>query len=817
MINFLRISLLIILLAAITYPSTGQGGRPKYNGKVTGKVLDKETGKPLPYTTISLLYRDTIVVTGAITDKDGLFTVENVPPVQYRLKAHFIGYKPFFKEGINMAGRTKLDVGEIHLSANIVETEGVKVEAEKDIVSYEIDKKVINLKESDAAKGATAAEALEKVPSVRMDIDGNIYLRGSQNFTLLVDGKPTMMSAKDLLQQLPAESLQSIEIITNPSAKYDPDGVSGILNLITKSDELSGFSGLLNMTSATRDKYSASLNSNYRNSVYSTNMAFSYNSRRMHPVSDFMRETVTNDTTFLVKSLMNRTYFSKGYNLRGGGDYYINDNNTLQLQVDYGYFGFDRIMPTEYSEWNSFNEDRSYFKNDDLYIVDGNYISSYLNYEINLNDAGQKISTNFLYSYWQADAEGSSARSESNQGHSEIVDLLRKNKSATEADGTNLRYKIDYTLPFEEIGKIEAGAQSDYFVKGSDFIYQDFDTSQEVWNINNNYSNESDYDHYINSLYLTYTDQIIEDLGFMVGLRGEHFQRNLHQITTGQDFDFDQFNLFPSAHLTWTMSQVRQLQASYSRRVYRPDHRQLNPYPDFVDEYYISQGNPNLKPQFTDSYELNYRDGFGKFFISLETYYRQTNNLIGRTMTLLPDNRILLTSDNNDKDYLYGGEISVNATPFDWLRFYVAGNYYSYNLVEKDDFGGTDTRQTNVADLNGMATVYFSKSTVLQLNGYYSGPRIITDGEQEEVFIMSASIRQDFFNRSLSLLFNVRDIFSTGDYVFDNRTLNLHSYGGFTPEQPVASLTLTYRINNYQSDRRGQDGQAPDTNFEGGI
>lgn len=811
----LKITLIITTIIFIfSFSDTfSQGRQRSFPGKISGTVSDSLTGKPMPYSTLTLYYQDTLIVTGAIADAKGKFLIENVPPTSLKLKAHFIGYENKFIENVTLRqGQSKMDIGNITLIPATVSGDEVVVEGEKDLVTYEIDRKVINLSKSEASKGSTVIQALENIPSVRVDVEGNIYLRGSSNFTLLIDGKPTVLSAKDLLRQIPAESVDRLEIITNPSAKYDPDGVSGIVNLIMKKDMYSGFSGIANATVATRDKYSGSFQGDYKNSSFRLFGGADINKRAYYPVSDFMRDTWAADTLF-VRSYMERLYLSDGGNLKAGGDYFIDENNSISLTADYGFFGFDRDMPADYTEWNPGQSDRRYYLNRDKFYVSGNYYSGFLNFDHKFNEDGHKIETNFLASQWTADVDQNSSKETAGDGVLTSNEILRRNKSATFADGTSFRYKADYTLPIEGGSKLEAGFQSDFTDKNADFQYSDYDDITGEWSLNTNYSNVSTYDHLINSIYTTYSD-VMMDIQYMIGIRAENFNRNVDQITTNESYKLNQFNFFPSLHLTYSLSQEQQVQASYSRRVYRPDHRQLNPFPDFIDDYYISKGNPDLKPQFTDSYELNYRNVFGPVYISAEGYFRQTNDLISRTMFLQDDGKLLITSVNEDKDYLYGMEFSVNSNPMPWLRVYAAANYYKYNLVQTEA-GESITRSSTVPDINGALIFYLSKETVVQLTGYYSGEKVVSDGYQKEVFTAGASLRQDLFDRKLSLVLNVRDMFKTGRYEFDQKQLNYHSYGYFDPEAPVVSLTLTYTINNFQKER-SQD-QKPDTNFEGGI
>jgi outer membrane receptor protein involved in Fe transport len=546
----------------------------------------------------------------------------------------------------------------------------------------------------------------------------------------LIDGRPTIMNGQDLLKQLPAASIEQIEIITNPSAKYDPDGTAGIINVIMKKDSYGGLNGLISLSAGLRDKYTGSANMNYKEQDYNLFASLSYNDQMSYPYSSFTRETFSGDTTYYIQPIMNRVYHPNNYSVNGGIDYNLNEDDVLSLSASYGYYGFDRILPSDYTEWTNYTTANTYYTNSDDYKYGGNYTSADLNYNVNFEDEGHKLQSHISLSDWNGNINGVSTKYNTNELFNEKQDILNSHRNNTDNGSNKLLMKIDHTLPLNDASVLELGYNGDLVWKNIDFLYEDYDISDKLWQTNFDYTNDSKYRQNIQSVYATYSGDIL-DFQYKLGLRAEYYFRILDQITINEKYEYDEYNLFPSLHISKEIAEGHQLQFGYSRRVQRPDDRILNPFADYVDDYYVSQGNPYLKPQFTDSYELNYRMNFERSFLSLETYYRNTNDMFARKSTLMDNGKLLLTFENINRNYLYGTELAANITFAQWLRVYASTNFYRYYLVEM--LGDKEqNRVSNIADFNASATITVTPYTFIQLNAYYTGPRIIADGEMED-------------------------------------------------------------------------------------
>lgn len=797
----ISIKKLLIKILVLTFLS---GSHILAQGRIMGSVKDSVTKQKIPYATLSLTKsQDSTVITGDLSNEEGEFEIEKIPFGKYDLKASFLGYnRTFIRNIIIDKDNRKLDLGSISLLPKALETGEVTVTAEKDLVTYEIDKKIVNVDQHINAKGGMAADVLENISSIRVDVDGNVALRGSQNFTVLIDGKPTVLSNQEVLQQIPAELIENIEIITNPSAKYDPQGTAGILNLVMKKDRFAGMNGLINLTAGTRDKYNGTMNMNYRTNQMNMFSSFSYYDRSFFPTSDFIKQVDYENVSFFSNPYLDREMNSRGYTLNLGTDYSFNDMNTLSISGSFGDNAFNRLFPAQYTEWQTLNnsaqrEAVEYSSARDEFIINGYWGNVNVNHQIKFSEKkNHELQTNLSLQRWDGDISQSHARFASTNDFNMQGDLLNSHTTFNDGLRNDINFQMDFSMPLSEISTFEAGIQSNNTIKEFDFLYENFDVENQTWITNPQFTNITNFYQSINAVYATYSNRLF-DINYRIGMRGEYYTRNLEQITLQEEYGRDVLNLFPSAHLSYNLAQGMDLQLSYSRRVQRPDDRNLNPFPDYSDEDFISTGNPDLNSQFTDSYELNYQYAFGRNFISVETYYRHSDDLISQVMIPFDSTRILITAENADEDHLYGAQLSVNANPFSWLRVFAAANLYQYFLNQTRD-GEPFNRNMEIFDMNGNLTFIINPTTFIQLSGNYIGERLTINGINKPVYLLNATVRKDFFDRKLTAILNVRDMFATGRYDFESDVLNFTTNGYMQPEQQIVSLTLSYRINNYQ-------------------
>ncbi|MBN2756459.1 MAG: TonB-dependent receptor [Bacteroidales bacterium] len=782
------------------------------NGVLSGTILDN-AGNPVEYATVSLFsLRDDKLVTGGITDEKGYFKITKIKLGGYKVDIKFIGFDKktiksvyLFPKGRGKGEGIDQDLGQIILETSSIAIENVNVVADKLHVQYKIDKKIINVSQDVNAVGGTAVDVLENTPSVNVDIDGNVELRGSTNFTVLIDGKPTVLASDEALQQIPANLIENIEIITNPSAKFDPDGAAGIINVIMKKNQQRGVNGVVNVSIGTKEKYKADANFSYKVGKFNITAGFDYRNEKRFGTGSQDRITNYIDTTFYMNYAGDRDMNILGYGIKGGIDYYINDNNTLTISGQYGQREFSRNLSSFYQEWsNPANTEDFYIRNSDV-GYSGNSYSINLNYSLKFKKPDRKLDALFYYSNWDGKRIDDQDKYITDLNANIIDSEPELRKSDLINPSSDYRYQFDYVTPFGEEGVIEAGYQGRYEQKTADYQYVNYDPVLNIWINDLDKMNKSDFYRNIQAVYGTISDKFW-GFNYKIGLRMEYTDRLLDQYTSGDKYSVNRFDYFPSAYITREINKKQQIQMSYSRRVNRPDDRDLNPFPNYADPYNVRMGNPALEPEYVDSYELNFQNRFGKSFLAFETYYRRTNNLISNINILAEDNVLYRTLANLNHDNSIGAELSANLSFTNWWKLNGSATAYYYSIIGELDGENINNDSYNW-NLRLDNTFSFKSNTRIQLTAFYTGPSITAQGTRDEFYFMNVAIRQDLLNKKMTITAQLRDVFNTMAHSTTTETEDFYTYSKFTREGQVFTLSLTYRINNYKDkSKNGRNG-----------
>lgn len=786
---------------------------PENAGKITGTVQDAGTNGTIPYATVALYKKaDSALVTGTVTDENGKFSIDKVPNGSYYLTIHFIGYNKKIIKDISLErGNRNVDFGTILLKKAVEALEEVEVSAERDAIQYKIDRKVINVEKNLQAKGGTVVDALENTPSIQTDAEGNVSLRGSSDFTVLIDGKPTSLSGQDILKQIPAAAVENIEIITNPSVKYDPEGTAGIINIIMKKEYKEGVNGIVNASIGNRLQHSGDFNINYRTKKVNYFIGAGYADRPRYPSSEIYNETMFNDTLRIIEQNAEREQRQKSYNINAGADFYLTDSDMLTISGKYGYWGWGMEMDALTKESSLPVSQANFINTLTDMNMGGHYINTNVNYDHDFGENHDWV-TSFFYSNWDGDDYTDVNELNTDESWKEVLTQNRY-KYAKHTYNDEWRIKTDYTQPLGDNGKLEAGYQYRMKDETSDFTFSDYNTDTENWEKQDAMSNSMNFIRGIHSVYSTYGNQIA-GIQYQAGLRGEYTDRNL--TTIGEEYPQQKFNFFPSLHLSRQFKAGNQLQAGYSRRVNRPKSWHLNPFPRYSDRYMRQGGNPDLRPEFTDSYELNYMKRFKIGFASLETYYRQTNDSHEQVMNLDEDGIVVINTENLDKSYAYGAELSSNIRPAKWLNIYASANIYNYS-IEGENISPTADVNSLKTDFTLNLTLMASKNTRIQLTGFYMAPTITSQGMRSEMYGMNAAISQDLLDRKLSLSLNAKDVFQTMNFAFNSQSEGLKTDFTFHMDSPSIRFTASYKINNYQKRKEETPGSGSAGGAGGGI
>ena len=469
-----------------------QGDIPK--GKITGTVLDNTTGQPVEYANVAVYrLRDSTLVTGTISDPAGAFVLDDLMPGRYYVTINFIGYNKTRKQ-VQITPNSRInDLGEIKLEQAVTDIEGVEIVADKARIEYKIDRKVVNVSQDLVAAGGSAVDVMENTPSVKVDIEGNVTLRGSGQFTVLIDGKPTVLEGSDALQQIPASTIENIEIITNPSAKYDPDGMAGIINVVLKKNKGGGLSGIVNATVGTGNKYSGDFLLNYKTNKFNTFIGADYNDQQFTGSLEGTRKTFRNDTVTMLENNMVRNYNRSGYVFKGGFDYYITELITLTLSGDVGTYKRGSNNSGLLREFTQPATREFYTKSKDNSVRSGDYYNLNMNYQHKFNQEGHELNALVYYSSeGGSDSENELEELSDNEGNI-TGDIPLTDLRTTETENSyELRVKTDYILPVKK-GKFEAGYQTRIDADDETFLFEERDPETGEWINNELYSSAMEF------------------------------------------------------------------------------------------------------------------------------------------------------------------------------------------------------------------------------------------------------------------------------------------------------------------------------------
>jgi len=783
--------------------------RPVLSGQVKGRVIDGINATTIENATIAVYSQpDSSIITGAATDLNGEFIISDLLAGVYTLTATFVGYMAKSFSFSLSDDDPVFDVGDIALVEAAEDLGSVSVVAVKPQIVYRDNKKILKVKEFQDAGASTLSEVLENAPSVTLDAEGNVLLRGSGNYTLLIDGKPVPGVGINMLRQIPPEMVEDIEIMTNPSAKYDPDGVTGIINLVLKKQTEAGLNGQISLMAGLRDKYNGDAQFNYRKGKVNMFAGVTGTSYNTDVSGSIFRETSAPGNESEITNGFGQS--AKINTLVGnlGMDYSINERNSISLSGRFGPQDINALVDNEIVRTvtdpvltGNFN-----FSND--LQVNGTFYMPDITWDHKFKKEGSKMQTSMFVGGFQGNLiQGLSeeAMDASWQPTGVFTDRRRLNNAM---DINDIRLKTDYENSFEGKGKLELGYQYRRLLENNDQVHEDYVLPGGTWVEDAALSNEFQLDRTIYAVYLTWGG----DLGkfnYQLGLRNEYTDRILEQVDSSTEYSYSKFNVFPSANITRKFKDNQQLQLSYSRRINRPGRQQLNPVRQYADNQLIVSGSPDIRPEFIDSYELAYQNQVKMGFVSAEAYYRMVNDLMTNILTPEDDGVMHQHFVNANRSHSAGTELMANIQPAQWLRVITTGNFYYY-VLEDDTFYEENDNSSFVWTANFTSVFLPTKSTRLTLSAIYNGPSITLQGSRKESYMFNFGVRQELLKRKASLALSVRDLFKT--FVMENeiRGEDYLTITSMQPESQVVTLTFTYNFNNYR--QRAQE-ENMDLNF----
>jgi len=792
--------------AASTEPVENESDDGK--GIIKGLVVEEGSETPMEFANIAIYnIQDSTLVTGGITNENGEFEIDNIVYGQYYLEANFIGFdkKNVTRIILDSDNKTR-NLGEIELSPSAVSIGEVDVVADRATVEYKLDKKVVNVSQVISAVGGTAVDVLENTPSIQVDIEGNVSLRGSGNFTVLIDGRPSVLSGSDALRQIPSSAIENIEIITNPSAKYEPDGTAGIINLVMKKNSMNGVNGIVNGSVGTGDKYRGDFMLNYRREKINYFIGADWRDETYYGGMFSERETYYNDTTEYLIMDGDRDRIRGGYNFKGGADLYLSDMTTLTLSGEIGNSKNKGRGDGQTENYTIPASEHVYSVSEETSKRENDFYSLNTNFQHKFNNEGHRLEATAFYS----DENGTDNEIEgeilADQNFNKLDEYIERVSTLETEEEKEFRFKLDYTYPFSEDGRFEAGIQNRLESEYETLEFRDYDQENDEWIINDEYTSATDFRRDIHAVYTTYSNKLGK-FQFMGGLRGELTLREIKNSKADEASTLNRFDFFPTAHTSYPLTEKTDITASYSRRINRPNGRDLDPTPSYYNRYTIRFGNPDLKPEYTNSYEIGMlkRFGEGRSFVSADLFRRVTNNKIDRTERLGEDGVFYLYTDNFDKDYATGMEVTGNLNYNEWLIMNASMNLFHYRITGDLDGESIDRESTNWGGrLN--TTFKFAENSRFQITAFFRGPSVSAQGETKAMFFSNFSYRHEFFNKKLSATLSMRDPFGTARFERETIDTNFKNHFRWEREPRVVLLTLSYKINNFKEDRGGNRG-----------
>jgi outer membrane receptor protein involved in Fe transport len=809
---------LAVLLGSIL-PAVGQEGtanRGRAAGKVSGVVLDAVTNAPVEYATVALLSpRDSSLVTGTVTNPQGQFVLESVPAGAYRMRITYIGYRNAVKENLVVrADVPAVDLGSIKIRPSSQALAEVVVTAEKPLFEQSIDKRVFNVEKSIVSEGGSATDILETIPSVSVDVEGNVSLRGSGNVTILIDGKPSGLTGADraaVLQQIPAASIERIEVVTNPSARYDAEGMSGIINVVLKKNQRSGFNGTASASAGTRHKYNGSLNLSYRTPKFNayTNYSYRYNTRYGRGFS--LRELAASDSARQQNSSGDEV--DKNHLVGAGIDYFAGPKTTLGLSGVFRTNAERADETTINQEYVSGLPGNLFYQFNDTREAGGNADLN-LDFKRTFAKPEQALSASVRYSY-DSDDDSDLLTSRAYFDALPPSDQPQARRyNFEDLDNHVLVSQLDYATPLPREQTLEAGYKSIVRNIDNTFLFQDFDQDAGAFVNNPALSNRFFFNEQVHSLYGS-LGGTVKKFGYQAGLRAEGTLSRSEQKTNQGNFRNDYLNLFPSVFLSYQLEEEQQLQLNYSRRINRPGMRELNPFVNYSDTLNLRQGNPRLNPELTHALEVSYQRNWKTLYVTTSVFYRMTSNVISRIVELVDSasNVTLSTPQNLNNRNAVGVELITRGSLTRWWNITSSFNLFrsavnGTNL--RDDFSNVNLTWS----LSLLSNMNIPKVVQVQLAANYRGPEADAQGIRRSLYGINVGLRRDLFRQRASLSLNVTDIFDTREFRSEIRTREFTETRNRKRETRIGTLTFTYRFGKQgDTDRRnrqkGDDDDGP--------
>ncbi|SFU04744.1 Outer membrane receptor proteins, mostly Fe transport [Algoriphagus locisalis] len=764
-------------------------------GTINGTVLEEGSETPLPFASIGIYTAADSLVSGGLSDDNGKFRID-IPNGEFYALVEFMGYEPHKTATFTISKASPThELGLLPMKISAENLDEVLVQGEKTTMELSLDKRIFNVGKDLANAGGNASDILMNLPSIAVDPEGNVRLRGSQNVRILIDGKPSgLVSFKGSagLRQLPANMIERVEVITNPSARYEAEGMAGVINIILKKDNNQGFNGSFEVVGGTPTNLGFTANLNYRHKRINWFINYGLTYRHSPNVGELYQETYGEDTTFILNQSNEGVVKSMNNNIRGGLDYYFSENSILTLSYLWRRSDAHRNTDIRYEDsWNTLENLRGFtLRNQDETEQEPNSEIS-MNYKKSFERKGHELTGTLTYlNYWENSDQTFTQNSYLPDGTPLAGSALVQTSLNDEYENQYLAM-LDYVQPFAKEGKFEAGFRTSFREMKNDYLVEEKNESGEFEPVPG-----------LDNIFL-YDENILAAYGilgntsgkwsYQGGLRVEHTDVKTTLEETNEVNPRKYTNLFPSAHLTYNITPENAFQVSYSRRVRRPVYNDLSPYVTLSDARNFFSGNPDLNPEYTNSFELGHIKYFDLGTLFTTVYYRSTDDKIERLRTVDEDGNSRTLPYNLNGENSFGVELTSDYQIRDWWKIDFNVNFFHARIDGTNFQDGYETKTTSWL-FRQTSRFTVAEGLDIQVRANYDARQKTVQGVRKGIFFMDLSASKSVFQDRGTLVFNTTDIFNSRRNRYNSEGVNFYTEGDSQYQRRQLILTLSYRL-----------------------
>ena len=781
-------------------------------GQISGFVLDSQNKAPIEYATI-VIKKGTEVLDGTISKKDGSFEISINPKSNYIIDISFLGYETQSIDSFEIEKGNVIDLGDILLQPTQTQLEEVVLNSNISSIQSKIDRQVYAASEFSIAKGGNASDLIRNIPSISINAIGEISVRGSSGFVVLLNDKPIQSDVQSLLNQIPANSIKNVEVITAPSAKYDAEGKAGIINILTLKNTFEGdyfqVNTLLGAPSIqdyenaeSAQRFGADITYNTVREKWNLSTGFSFQRNDISGRREGDVYTIIGDKYTRFPSDGERSFDEVNYSGRLTTDYQLSENDLISLGLFAGKRTKDRTADILYYANYAIISDIKYefqYYNENLRIRKSDFVLGSLDYEHNFENKAE-LTSSMLYEYTLLGGPTTNR----NLGYPDNSIIYQDEYNTNDNPLYGLRINLDYKFKPLSIGTLEMGYQYRNLDHTGDFIYERKNNATQIFELIPDFSSEVNLKRSIHAGYLQFNGSF-EKWVFAMGLRLENMERELNLTDkTGfldEDYSLGFTKLFPSASLNYEVNENTKIKLAYSKRIERTTTFKMNPFPEREHSETLEQGDPNLHPELIDQVEVgfNFKNNNGDSFFS-NIYYRNVDNLINRVNTIYNDTILNRIYSNVGNAKAFGGELGTEFTVAKKLKTFASFNLYNYQIDGEFDKSPISSKGT-IFSLNLNSTYSFSGNTFAQFNYNYLSNRITAQGQDSRFYSPNLTLTKRFWNNQLtaSLQWKNMDmgLMNTNEQrITTSRPDRFYTTTNYVYEVDMILFSLSYNFNN---------------------